>query len=260
MKRILSACLVLVLLVSHGMPAAAQTPVATPDPFALPVNHLLLRITEGNGYEYLIDETGVLVYGNVYLVRHGEIPEDIPPGLEDIYTRLGVQHIYYMYVVMMPEDRAADSAQDVGITIEMRLITLEDGDSAAELVALYPDIIADAGEAPSMIPDPPEHDGAIVGVTGMEPYINLASGRPTDIEVPYARFIAQHGTTVASAKVSGLDPTFNDAVARELLSAQLGCLEANEFCVPMPLPGDIPYEPGTPVASPAAWRSCTTIG
>lgn len=260
MIRILPTILAL-LIALPAMHAAAQTPVATPavtpDPFMLPVNHLVLRITEGNGFSYVRDATGGPYYDNIHIIDDGVFPDDLPAFLADIYTDVGMQDMYYMYVSLIP-DAPFLQPRGLPITVEMRLITVADGDSAARLVEVYPDILRPPltpGEPPAeitVIADPPAHDEAIVGVTGRDPYFDIDTGEPVGIEVPYARLIAQAGTIVASAKVTSTDPAFNDAVARQLLAAQLDCLTAEGVCVPIALPAGVPYEPAPPVASPVA--------
>lgn len=257
MKRFLSISLTVILISTFWVSDAqtnAQTPVATPDPFALPVNLLLLRIREGNGYEFMTNEAGQLDYDNTYLIRDGVMPRDIPPDLGDVYTELGLQDMYYMQVALSQEDAASSLDGQTSISVETRLTTLQDGESAARLVGIYPDLLADQAQdddsgSISVMKDPPVHDQAIIGVTGIDRPSSLTTGEPTGVAMPYARFIAQHGATVASVKVSSLDVGFNDSVARELLTAQLGCIEADEFCVPVALPA-LADNPAT--ASPVA--------
>lgn len=268
MKRLSHACLaaLVVLLLAWGpaTPVTAQTPVAspvaTPDPFTLPVNHLLLRIHEGNGWEYMTGPSGILMYVNDYAIRHGEVFGEMPPDLAEMYSELDTRHLYSMTVIVAPVGFPAGQDGQSGVMIETRLTTFADGDAAARLVHNSPDLLAD--QSPNVpgaggiepIAEVPEHDEAIVGVTGMAPSVVLATGEQSGYPVPYTVYIAQHGTTVASVKVTSLDPTFNDVAARELLAAQLACVEANVFCQPVPIPADVPYEPATPVASPVAVR------
>lgn len=255
MKRIVWACVVLLLIVP-GMPSTAQTPVATPDPFALPVNLLVLRMREGNGYHYVRDQSGTLLYENGYLVRDGETATTVPPAFADLYEDHAVRDLYDAYTSMVPDEEMTEPT--IGIAIQVRLATVPDGDMAGRLVEASPAFftrMSRAGDRFSqditVMTDLPDHHEAITGFTGTDQYYGLVNGNAA-LRVPFARFIAQHGTMVASVKVTSPDPAFNDAIARELLSAQLACIEADQFCVPVPIPAGTPYEPGTPVASPAA--------
>ncbi len=139
------------------------------------------------------------------------------------------------------------------------MLTFPDDDHAAAAVpASFDVLLRQAEENPSASqgitkhPDPPDHDQAIIGVTGVDLGFNTRTGAQGEFLVPFTRFIAQEGNMVASIKVTSADEAFNDAVARELLSDQLACLMTNEFCQPVPIPAGITYQPGTPVASPVA--------
>jgi hypothetical protein len=97
------------------------------------------------------------------------------------------------------------------------------------------------------IEDVPGHDEAIIGVTGTDVYYGVVTGDPAAFRAPFTRFIAQSGTTVASVKVTSLDPAFNDALARHLLTEQLACLATDSPCVPITLPSGMDFSPATPV-------------
>lgn|SRR5690606_1266729 len=250
MKHIFSAWVLLVLLGSHGMLAAAQAPVARPDTFALPINLLVLRMSEGNGFDYVQNPSGSLVYENLYLVDDGVVHDDILSPTRDWYEDHDIQDIYLAYVRLSPEGTTNDSS---GLAVQIRLATLPDAEAAARLV---PDTLVQMFlqqfDGPSFaqdvisMQDVPLHDQAIIGVTGTDRYYGVISGDPAEFRAPFVRFIAQQGTMVASIKVTSLDPSFNDAVARELLSAQLECLREDQFCVPVPVPAGIPYDPMAP--------------
>lgn len=256
-----AALLILCLASALVLPAAAQTPVASPvatsDPFALPANLRILRIRGGNGFDYLRLEGGGLAYLNADLVDDGLSRIPVPQWLETWYTDMRVLDQYMTYVVMVP----GDAATPTGVIIDIRLLTFPDDAHAAAAVPASFDVLlrqADENSAASqgitMHPDPPTHDQAIIGVTGIDPGVNTRTGAQGGFVVPFTRFIAQEGNTVASVKVTSADEAFNDAVARELLSDQLTCLTANEFCQPVPVPAGVPYNPGTPLASPVAVR------
>lgn len=250
MKRIDWACIVL-LLITPVTSASTQTPVATPDPFALPVNLLVLRIREGNGYGYVRDQSGAPLYGNGYLVRDGEIATTVPPPFADFYEDHEVHNLYDAYTIMVQDEEITEPS--ISIAVQVRLATVPDGDMAGRLVDASPAFfthLSGAGDRFSqdiiVMTDLPDHDEAITGFTGTDQYDGLVNGDAA-FRMPFTRFIAQHGTIVASIKVTGPDPAFNDAVARELLAAQLACIAADQFCVPVPLPSNVPFEPGTPV-------------
>lgn len=265
MKRTLLSYLaaLAVLLAAFGpvLPAMAQTPVASPaataDPFALPANHRILRIRAGNGFDYLRLDGGGLAYLNGDLVDDGLSRVPVPQWLETWYTDMRVVDQYFTYVVMVPDDVAATT----GVIVDIRLLSFPDHDAAAAAVpATFDVLLRQAEENPTasqgitMHPEPPDHDQAIVGMTGIDLAFNLQTGAQGEFVVPFTRFIAQSGAMVASIKVTSADEAFNDAVARALLDAQLGCLAVNDFCQPVPLPTDVPFAPGTPVATPVAAR------
>lgn len=260
MKRILLSFLVM-LLASGTVPAAAQTPVtgAVPaDPFALPANHLILRMTAGNGFDYLRLDGGALAYVNGDLVDEGLSRVPVPQWLETWYTDMRVVDLYFSYVVMVPEDPGPLSA----VIVDIRLLSFPDVDAAAaavpgsfDVLQRQADEIPDASKEITLHPNPPGHDEAIIGVTGVDPSLNLATGALGEYQVPFSRFIAQDGAMVASIKVTSADAAFNDAVARELLAAQLACIAADAPCTPVSLPAGIDFMPATPVASPVAIRS-----
>ena len=251
----LAALVVICLACAPVFPATAQTPVATPaataDPFVLLANHRILRIRAGNGFDYLRLEGGGLAYLNGDLVDDGLSRVPVPQWLETWYTDMRVVDQYFTYVVMVPEDATVPTA----VIIDIRLLSFPDHDAAAAAVpATFDVLIRQAQENPTasqgitMHPDPPDHDQAIIGMTGIDLSFNPQGG----FVVPFTRFIAQEGAIVASIKVTSPDEGFNDAVARDLLTAQLACLAVNDFCQPVPLPTDVPFAPGTPVATPIA--------
>lgn len=253
--------LVLVLLASGPvLPAVAQTPVASPvataDPFALPANLRILRVHAGNGFDFMRTDDGGLAYLSGDLVDDGLSTVPVPQWLETWYTDMQVRDHYFTYAVMVPED-AADTTV---IVIDIRLLSFPDHEAAAAAVpASFDVLLRQAEEDPAASqaivrhPDPPAHAGAIIGVTGTDLAVNVTPGvQGAFVTLPFTRFIAQDGEMVASVKVISADESFNEAVARELLAAQLDCLAMNEFCVPVPLPGGVPFAPATPVASPVA--------
>lgn len=258
MPQYLATLVVLCLTATLMLPAGAQTPVASPaatsDPFALPANLRILRIRAGNGFDYLRLDGGGLAYLNADLVDDGLSRVPVPQWLETWYTDMGVMDQYMTYVIMVPEDATTPT----GVIIDIRLLTFpDDAHSAAAVPATFDVLLRQAEENPAasqgitMYPAPPDHDQAIIGVTGFDPGFNTQNGAQGEFVAPFTRFIAQEGNMVASIKVTSADEAFNDAIARELLSDQLACLTANEFCQPVPVPA-VPYQPGTPVASPVA--------
>lgn len=262
MKRFLSSCIVALMVVSM-LPTTglAQTPAAaaTPDPFALPVNLRIIRIREGNGFDFARLGPGSLARVNQYLIDDGQILTETSPSLREWFTELRIEDMYISYVILAPEGEAA---ADAGITVDIRLITFPDGASAEAMVPASIDILNEQAEEDpnasqdiSAMEDLPQHEQVITGVTGMDPSFDVQTGAQGLFRVPFTRFIAQDGTIVASVKVTSLDPAFNDAAARELLAAQLECLAADVFCDPVRLPGGIDYAPATPTASPVAVTS-----
>jgi hypothetical protein len=260
MKRMLSTFVLLIAFLfpvtSQAAGVWAQTPVATADPFTLPINQLILRITEGNGYAYARNPSGALVYENVYMVDDGVVDDDILPATRTWYEDHDVQDLYLAYVRLYPEEAKQDTS---GVAIQIRLATLPDTGAAARLV---PDALVlmfeQQFEGPTFaqdiapIEDVPDHDEAIIGVTGTDVYYGVVTGEPTGFRAPFTRFIAQSGTTVASIKVTSLDPAFNDALARELLMEQMACLAVDTPCLPIPLPSGLELIPATPSPSPNA--------
>lgn len=257
----LAALAIICLASAPVLSATAQTPVASPiataDPFALPANLRILRIHAGNGFDYLRLEDGRLAYVNGDLVDDGLSTVPVPQWLETWYTDMRVVDHYMAYVAMVSD---ASAASDV-IMIDIRLLSFPDHDAAAGAVpATYDVLLRQAEEDPrasqgiDMLPDLPENDGAIIGVTGTDPSLDPRTGAQSLFTVPFTRFIAQQGAIVASVKVASADAAFNDVVARELLATQLDCLMADELCPPVPIPADVTYEPGQPVATPAAAR------
>lgn len=248
MTRFLSTCLAaLVLLSASGLAAMAQTPVATADPFMLPINQLVLRIREGNGFRYVTDDSGVIAYDNGPLVTDGGSHPVVPESIAALYTDLGVQDLYYAFAALTSEDQAG-----VGniVVVDIRLTTFPDAAGAARLVDSSLDLLVEQAETNpnasrdiAAITDLPDHDQAIMGATGTDPAGGI---RPSMFRDPFTRFIAQAGAVTASVKVASPDQAFNDAVARELLAAQLECLAAEGVCVPVPLPAGVSFTPGTP--------------
>lgn len=258
MTRFLSLLLAGLMALS-ALAANAQTPVAWPivteHPFQLPANLLVLRIRAGNGFDYLRLDGGGLAYLNADLVDNGLSRVPVPQWLETWYTDMRVMDQYMTYVVMVPGQTEAPT----GVIIDIGLLAFPDSAHAAAAVPASFDVLlrqANENQAASQeitrLPDPPAHDQAIIGVTGVDPSFNIRTGAQGEFTVPFTRFIAQQGAMVASVKVTSADETFNDAVARALLADQLACLTANEFCQPVPVPADVPYAPGTPIASPVA--------
>jgi hypothetical protein len=96
------------------------------------------------------------------------------------------------------------------------------------------------------------HDPSVIEVTGLDASPNGASDSQEPASVPFTRLIAQRGAMVTTVKVTSADPAVNEAIARDLLAAQLGCLAAGNACVPVALPAGVEFPPGTPVASPVA--------
>lgn len=257
----LTALVIICLASAPTLTAVAQTPAAsrtaTPDPFVLPANHRIVRIREGNGFEYLRLHQAGIAYADGDLVDEGLSTVPVPPSLEQWYTALQMEDMYFSYAIMVPE---GENGVAGAIAVDIRLMSFEDGDAAGVMVpASVGVLIQQAGVSPTasrdlaLIDDVPDHDEAIIGITGTDPAVDT---RPP-VRAPFSRFIAQHGTIVASVKVSGADEALNDAVARELLAAQLACLEERGVCVPVPLPAGTADQPGTAVASPVAHRSTT---
>jgi hypothetical protein len=255
------AALVIFLLASGpALPAMAQTPAASPvataDPFALPATHRILRIYAGNGFDFLRTDDGQLAYLSGDLVDDGLSTVPVPQWLEDWYTDMQVLDHYFTYAVMAPED----TVEPTGIIVDIRLLSFPDHDAAGAAVpASFDLLMRQAEEDPSasqgitMHPDVPPHDGAIIGVTGSDLIFNVMPGVQGEfVTAPFTRFIAQDGAMVASVKVISPDESFNEAVAQELLAAQLDCLAVKGACAPVPLPAGIPFAPATPVASPVA--------
>lgn len=252
MKRFLSTCLITFMVLSAfpGRGMASQTPVATPDPFTLPINLLIVRIAEGKGFAYMTDASGAPSYQNRYVVNDGKVLHDIPTALRTWYSMHNVQDLYMAVARVAPESRTAES-NEIGVLIDMRVATFPDSGAATRIIddsfrfrseQSQQDRDGVRGLAP--ITNLPAHGEAITGMTGTQDH----AGR----QVPFTRIIAQHGTMVTSVKITSLDEAFNDAVAREILSAQLACLAAETFCVPIQVPAGAGYVPGTPMASPVA--------
>jgi hypothetical protein len=267
MKRVVSTWVLLLVLFSpfsgSSPGAVAQIPVATADPFALPINHRILRMTEGNGYAYATNLRGGLVYENVFIVNDGVVHEDILDTTRAWYEDHDIQDLYLTYTRMFPDDMKRDTS---GIAIQIRLATLPDTDAAAQLV---PDTLVlmfmQQREGPGFaqeivsMEDVPDHDQAIIGVTGTDVYYGVVTGDPAGFRAPFTRFIAQSGTTVASIKVTSLDPLFNDTLARQLLAGQLECLAIDVPCVPTPLPTGMDFEPVLPSPEDRVASVCQPI-
>lgn len=252
MKRFLSTCLITFMVLSAfpGRGMASQTPVATPDPFTLPINLLIVRIAEGNGFAYMTDASGAPSYQNRYVVNDGKVLHDIPTALRTWYSMHNVQDLYMAVARVAPENQVTES-NEIGVLIDVRVATFPDSGAAAGLVDDTFRFLSEQAQQDrdgvrdvTPIADLPAHGEAITGMTGTQAH----AGR----QVPFTRIIAQHGTMVASVKIASLDEAFNDAVAREILSAQLACLSADTFCVPIQVPADADFTPGTPMASPVA--------
>lgn len=260
MTRFLSTLLAGLLALSAmggGAPrAVAQTPVATADPFLLPINLQVQRITDGNDFTYLRDASGAMAYVNGYLVDDGETTSPVPEPVADMYRDLQIEDMYVTYGILIPDD---GEVPRYGIVVDIRLLTFPDHGTAEEMVRSSTDVLTqqamddpNASQEISALTDLPVHSEAIAGATGTDAAIDLRTGAQGLFRVPFTRYFAQSGTTVASVKVTSPDPAFNEAVARELLAAQIGCVEADTFCSPIPLPGGVDYAPEMPIASPAA--------
>ncbi len=202
---------------------------------------LVLRIAEGNGFEHLRDERGLTRTTEFAQVTNGEIPDDFPPSLQDLYGETGVEGVYVSVTNLVPDDW--DIARGgPATTIETRVLQLPDANSAQRYVELAFDqqvnqaaeLNDGASEFASLV-ELPDHDGAIAGWTYMTPFLDLATDESATL-VPSVRYIAQVGSTIASARISTDDEDLAAGVAPLLLQEQIACITADVACEAIPLP------------------------
>ena len=218
---------------------SAQTPAASPAPGLQPPD-VILRVTEGAGYDLVRGPDGEPLMGEGYQYRDGA------PALDDFsrltavfYDDHRVRDVYSASVNLSDDDL------ETVITINLRIATFPDAASAESFVADIYDFAVVQGarvpEAPqdlARIEDLPPHDEAIDGWTGTDFYSETATGEGL-YPVPSFRIVAQSGTTVASVNVYGTSAAVTQELTVSLLEAQLACLDATEPCAPIPFPGDV---------------------
>jgi hypothetical protein len=246
MKRVVMVFLMIILTLSSLHGVAGQTELRPSEAFSLPVNLRILRIRAGNGYVYGTDDSGGIAYRNRYIMDDGEMVSATRTALRVWYHHHGVQDLYISRAELVPEVAAPET---LPVIVETRLSTHSTPVDAESMVSDYVDLSRGATRDLSPIRNPPEHHGAIVGMIGRGQLDDPIRGGPRRFERSFVRFVAQHDTLVLSVTVASPDPVFNEAVARELLVAQLACLEQNDMCVPLPLPATTETAPG---ASPVA--------
>ncbi|CAN5762034.1 hypothetical protein BH20CHL3_BH20CHL3_08920 [soil metagenome] len=235
--------LLIVSMVNTVYLGAAQTPESS----SVDAEQVILRVIEGNDYEVLQTVAGEPVEDELYQIRSGESQTgELPPVLNQFYGDLGVRDIYIFYT-SLTSDRGNSA-----VTIEMRVTTLPDAESAESFVIDSFDLVVELArefpettQNPVLIEELPEHDGAITGWTATESYSNFNTGEG-GLEVSAIRFMAQEGSTVASVRIYGTDQSVGMPLADTLFAAQISCLRADASCEPIPFPA---LDSATPVAS-----------
>jgi hypothetical protein len=233
-------------------PAAAQAAAPSPipaQPLATPLDQLTLRVEEGNGYTMLVDSDGQPQKAELHQVQNGVYPEDMNPAVIDRYTHYNTQDVYITAINLVPPGAEALTATSV----EMRLATFSDADSAAGFVSTFVDEFPGQAEALGTNPEVTgfeilwDREGTIAGFDAFEIYYDVVTGEPL-FEVPYTRILVQSGPAVASAKVGGQSSELNLAIALELVIAQVACIDADVPCEAIPLPIEFPNSPSVDAA------------
>ena len=243
MKRTFLAGVAVILLVStfgSARLAAAQATdtsrgaAASP---ALEADQLILRVAAGSGYVVVYTAAGEPLEEEYYQVRSGEIQmENFQALPARFYGSHSVQDVY-IFATNLTSNQILTA-----VTIETRVITFPDVDSAEafvmdhfEYVVEQAAAIPEAAQDPEPIQDLPDHDEAIAGWTATQFYSTIDTGEGS-FDVPGIRFVAQAGSSVASVNVLGTDASVDIALAETLLEAQLDCLRADAPCDPIPFP------------------------
>jgi hypothetical protein len=223
-------------------PAAAQAAAPSPipaQPLATPLDQLTLRVEEGNGYTMLVDSEGQPQKAELHQVQNGVYPEDMNPAVIDRYTHYNTQDVYITAINLVPPGAETLTATSV----EMRLATFSDADSAAGFVSTFVDEFPGQAKALGTNPEVTgfeilrDREGTIAGFDAFEIYYDVVTGEPL-FEVPYTRILVQSGPVVASAKVGGQSSELNLAIALELVIAQVACIDADVPCEAIPLLAD----------------------
>lgn len=236
-----------VLLMPSG--ASAQA-------FTTPVDQMTLRVVEGNGYTVLTDMAGTPQQGILHQVQAGSFPEAMAPVVIEFYTRTGVRDVYITFVNFIPPGQ--DPAGEIIATaVEMRVAIFATEEGAATYVndfaQEFPRQAEALGTNPDITPleDLPGYNGAIFGYTTTEPYNDVETGAPSG-EVSSTRILAQQGTAIASAKVSGLDIELNGRQALELALTQAECIAQDAPCEPTAIPVEFPLSDALALTEDAA--------
>lgn len=182
----------------------------------------------------------------MYQIRSGESQTgELPPRISQFYGDRGVRDIYIFYTNLTSDQG------DTAVTIETRVITFPDGESAESFVIDSFDLVVelaeefpDTSQDPVLIQDLPDHDEAITGWTATESDSNINTDEGS-LEVSAIRFLAQAGATVASVRIFGTDESIGMPLAETLFAAQISCLRAEAPCEPIPFPE---VDSATPVA------------
>jgi hypothetical protein len=163
------------------------------------------------------------------------------PAVIDRYTHYNTQDVYITAINLVPPGAETLTATSV----EMRLATFADADSAAGFVSTFVDDFPNQADALGTNPEVTafeilwDREGTIVGFDAFETYYDVETGEPL-FESPYTRILVQNGAVVVSAKVGGQSSELNLAIALELILAQVACIDADAPCEAIPLPVEFP--------------------
>jgi hypothetical protein len=229
--------LVLFTLV-FSLPVTAFATAQTPDATGLPTDQRILRLTPVDGYAVLVNAEGSALEGEFYQWTAGAAAIDLSGAVTDFYAANNVQDVYQYYTNL-----SADGGV-TALSVEIRVATFDDADSAAGFVATLYDFVVTQAAADTTTPqeiaplDPlPDLGDSISGWSASAQFYDLQTGEPI-VRVPGYRYVTQTGTTAVSIAVYGNDGSVTPALAESLLVAQLACADAGTPCEPLPLAPD----------------------
>lgn len=240
-------------------PAADATPAASGST-GMPTTSLLnlsVQVEEGNGYTLKTNMFGNPTQSLRQTVIAGGF-EELDQQYIDYYTRTGLQEQTISSVKMAPPGVDPTVFGPIPTSIVIYLSTFSSPEGAATYVAEYPawltDVLESYGEPPfTLLQTVPEHDGPILGLTGLTAAYDVSNGQTTVVgEQEYVEIMAQEGSMVIHIFVGNEDSSLNLPMANELFLLQLACVREDRACDAVPPPVEFPNEGKLVPAGPPA--------
>lgn len=229
MQRILAVCTLALLLITGFTVPAAVAGQTEP----VPIEDTILRITEGEGWNYALDANGQPIESMVPMMTDGEPQLEFAPPVLDLYNQYQLLGAYAWSTDVLP-----DSYEPISTTIEIRVMSFASTENAAAFLEVFYDQIMDlsAPEANVTAIDPlPDTDLNLLGITSMVDFSNYESGDSMGM-AGSARYLAQIDNSVISVQVTGPLVDYNFDVAFSLLNKQVSCVTSTEVCDPIAMP------------------------